>query len=66
MSDEIVRPDPVGLSHIGISVTDLARSVAFYCDVLGGVVLQPPAQGKSTSSKWRMALVALGSLGLDI
>jgi catechol 2,3-dioxygenase-like lactoylglutathione lyase family enzyme len=54
------------LNHLGISVSDLDRSIAFYCDVLGGALAIPPREGHSTLSSWRFAVVGLGSLALDI
>jgi glyoxylase I family protein len=33
------RPAQLGVSHLGISVRDLAISEAFYCDVLGADVI---------------------------
>jgi len=47
-------------------VTDLDRSVAFYCDVLGALVVRPPFPGTSPSFLGRMAIVMLGSMGLDL
>lgn len=66
MSDELVRPSASGLSHLGLSVSDLDRSIAFYRDVLGAVVVRPPHDGDSPSFQGRMALVGLGSLGVDL
>jgi glyoxylase I family protein len=60
------RPQQVGVSHLGISVTDLDQAIAFYCDVLGATLLRPPYEGDSTSFSGRMALVYLGSLSLDL
>lgn len=35
-----------GYDHVAITTSDVARSTAFYCDVLGAVVLQDhPAEG---------------------
>ena len=60
------RPPQVGVSHIGCSVTDLDRSVTFYCDVLGAALIRPPYGGERTSFSGRMALVRLGTLSLDL
>ena len=35
------RPTQLGIDHIGLSVTNLERSMAFYCDVLGARVVFP-------------------------
>jgi glyoxylase I family protein len=64
MVDDIVRPQPSGLSHFGLSVTDLNKSINFYCDVLGAIVLRPPYNGERFSG--RMSLVTLGSTVLDL
>ena len=60
------RPQLVGLSHLGFSVTDLDRSIEFYCDVLGATLVHGPYDGDSSSFSGRMALVMLGSNGLDL
>ena len=39
--DDADRPRQPGLDHLGLSVTDLARSEVFYCDVLGANVIFP-------------------------
>jgi len=54
------------MSHFGLSVTDLDRSVAFYCDVLGARLVRPPYAGESPSFFGRMALVMVGSTALDL
>ena len=36
---DIGPPTQRGVDHLGISVRDLARSEAFYCDVLGGHII---------------------------
>jgi catechol 2,3-dioxygenase-like lactoylglutathione lyase family enzyme len=66
MSSHPDRPLQSGLNHLGISVTDLDRSIAFYCDVLGGVLAIPPRAGHSPSSSWVFAVVVLGPLAVDI
>ena len=51
---------------MGLSVSDLDRSISFYCDVLGGAVMREPYDGDSPSFSGRMALVAFGVFGLDL
>ena len=53
-----------GVSHLGLSVTDVDRSVAFYCDVLGAQLLRPPYG--SDRGAFRMAVVNFGPTGLDL
>jgi glyoxylase I family protein len=56
------RPRQIGVSHLGISVTDLARSEAFYCDVLGARVLY-----RQHESEWgRRTVVTLGPHAIDL
>jgi glyoxylase I family protein len=66
MAQERSRPSQSGLDHLGISVADLERSMAFYCDVLGAVVVDEPSAGWRSSFSGRTAVVLLGSLGLDL
>jgi glyoxylase I family protein len=66
MVEDLGRPRQVGMSHLGFSVTDLDRSVEFYCDVLGAVLVRAQYEGDSPSFSGRMALVMLGSNGLDL
>jgi glyoxylase I family protein len=40
--------------------------MAFYCDVLGAVVVDEPSAGWSSSFSGRTAVVLVGSLGLDL
>jgi glyoxylase I family protein len=47
-------------------VTDLDRSIRFYSDVLGAVVVRGPYVGDNPSFSGRMALVMLGRNGLDL
>ena len=51
---------------MGLSVRDLDRSIRFYCDVLGATLIREPFDGDSPSFSGRMAIVALGTLGLDL
>jgi glyoxylase I family protein len=60
------RSQQVGVSHLGISVADLDRTVTFYCDVLGATLARPPYGGDSASFSGRMALVYLGRLAIDL
>jgi glyoxylase I family protein len=64
MVDDIDRPRQSGMSHFGLSVTDLDRSITFYCDVLGAMVVRTPYNGYRFSG--RMALVTLGSTAVDL
>jgi glyoxylase I family protein len=60
------RPNPVGLSHLGLSVSNLERSISFYCDVLGATLARTPYDGDSPAFSGRMAVVIIGSLILDL
>jgi glyoxylase I family protein len=60
------RPAQIGLSHVGLSVADLDRSVRFYCDVLGAAMVQPPCGGFSEFFSGRMAILLLGAHALDL
>jgi catechol 2,3-dioxygenase-like lactoylglutathione lyase family enzyme len=66
METQLDRPDPVGLSHLGLSVSNLERSISFYCDVLGATLARTPYEGDSPAFSGRMALVIIGSLILDL
>jgi glyoxylase I family protein len=66
MVEDLCRPQQVEMSHLGFSVTDLDRSIKFYCDVLGAELVRAPYDGDSPSFSGRMALVMLGSNGLDL
>ena len=63
MPDPAGRPATSGVSHLGLSVTDLDRSVAFYGDVLGAVIVRSPFPGTSASFSGRMAILALVERG---
>jgi glyoxylase I family protein len=52
--------------HLGFSVTDLDRSIKFYCDVLGAALVRAPCDGDSPSFSGPLAFVTLGSNGLDL
>jgi glyoxylase I family protein len=66
VQSDVDRPDPVGLSHLGLSVSNLERSINFYCDVLGATLARTPYEGDSPAFSGRMALVIIGSLILDL
>ena len=66
MQTELDRPDPVGLSHLGLSVSNLERSISFYCDVLGATLARTQYDGDSPAFSGRMAVVIIGSLILDL
>jgi glyoxylase I family protein len=55
-----------GAHHLAFSVRGLDRSIAFYCDVLGAALVRPPFDGESPAFSGRMAIVALGAMGLDL
>ena len=56
------RPTTSGLDHFGLSVTDLAKSGAFYCDVLGAEVVF----GAHDVDSFRRVVVKLGSWIVDL
>jgi glyoxylase I family protein len=59
------RPSPADFDHYGISVTDLARSVEFYRDILGGIVILPPHPVDEFG--FRRAVIYLNDcLGIDL
>lgn len=62
MPTGIDRPTTPGLDHFGLSVTDLAKSTAFYCDVLGAEVVF----GAHDEDSFRRVVVKLGSWIVDI
>ena len=66
MTSDRDRPHLVGVHHLGFSVTNLERSIRFYCDVVGADLWREPYDGDSPSFSGRMALVSLGGLGLDL
>jgi glyoxylase I family protein len=66
MTEDLSRPRAPGLSHLGLSVSDLDRSIEFYRDVLNADVVRPPYSGQSPSFSGRMAIVMIGSLILDL
>ena len=66
MTSDRDRPQLAGVHHLGVSVTNLERSIRFYCDVLGADLWREPYDGDRSSFSGRMALVSLGGLGLDL
>ena len=65
MVDKVDRPKPSGVDHVGLSVTDLDRSIAFYRDELGALLTVPPFEGYRGFSG-RMAVVLLGMTIVDL
>jgi len=61
---KVGRPRQLGVDHLGISVTDLARSEAFYCDVLGADVIFRRHESESFSGQ--RTVVRLGPSALDL
>jgi glyoxylase I family protein len=59
------RPRPSGVDHVGLSVTDLDRSISFYRDELGALLVVPPFEGYRGFSG-RMAIVLLGMTIVDL
>ena len=59
------RPRPSGVDHVGLSVTDLDRSISFYRDELGALLVVPPFEGFRGFSG-RMAVVLLGLTIVDL
>ena len=66
MKDDHARPLVSGISHLGLSVTNLDRSIGFYRDVLGAVVVRAPYDGDNPSFSGQLALIRLGPLGIDL
>ena len=64
MPDVERPPTGLGISHVGLSVRDLERSLAFYCDVLGARVVRPPYD--SVRGRFRMAVIAWGPISFDL
>jgi glyoxylase I family protein len=65
MIEDVSRPNQSGVGHVGLSVTDLDRSVSFYRDVLGALLVVPPFEGYRGFSG-RMAILMLGLTVLDL
>jgi glyoxylase I family protein len=66
VTSESGHPRIGGAHHFGFSVRDLDRSIRFYCDVLGADLIRPPYAGDNPSFTGRMAIVGLGTTGLDL
>ena len=60
------RPRLAGLHRLGISVTNLERSMRFYRDVVGADLLVGPHDGTSPSFEGRMAILSLGGCIFDL
>jgi glyoxylase I family protein len=62
-----VRPSLAGLHHLGVSVTDLERSLRFYRDVVGADVLVDDATSvASPAFVGRAAILSLGGRVFDL
>jgi len=66
MVDDVGRPQQSGVSHLGLSVTDLDRSISFYCDVLGALLVRPAFNGDRPPFSGRTAILMLGLTVLDL
>lgn len=66
MTENESRPEQSGVSHVGLSVTDLDQSVSFYRDVLGALLVRAPFGGDRTPFSGRMAILMLGLTVLDL
>lgn len=64
MDQTVGRPRQVGIHHLGLSVTDVERSTAFYCEVLGATVVRPPHRSETFSGK--RSIVRVGPNGIDL
>src|SRR5262245_31430963 len=62
MTAPVQRPQAIGIDHLGLSVTDLDKSTAFYCDLLGAQVLFPAHDAGS----FRRVVIAIGSSMIDL
>ena len=59
------QPSAIEFDHFGVSVSDLSRSLDFYCRVLGAVLLSPPRPVEDFD--FRRAVVAFsGSMVVDL
>ena len=61
---ETRRPPQLGVDHIGLSVTNLERSMAFYCDLLGAEVVFPLHPAHNFDG--RRTVLSLGPQMFDI
>ena len=66
MANRTDRPRQSGVSHLGFSVTDLDRSISFYCDVLGARLVRAPNVGERQRFSGRQAILLVGSTALDL
>jgi glyoxylase I family protein len=58
-------PSTAEFEHFGVSVTDLGRSLDFYCDVLGAVLVVPPHPDDQFNFR-RAVLTLHGSMSIDL
>jgi glyoxylase I family protein len=64
VDQDAARPSPTEFDHYGISVTDLARSLDFYCDTLGFIVIVAPHPVDEFN--FRRAIIYVGSMAIDL
>jgi glyoxylase I family protein len=64
MPERPTPPSAAEFDHYGISIADLDRSLHFYTDILGGIVVLPPHRVDEFS--FRRAVIWIGGMGIDL
>ena len=62
MTEQVERPQAIGIDHIGLSVTNLETTLEYYCDLLGAQVLFAAHDGGT----FRRAVITLGTWMIDL